>query len=66
MTKIVGKAQEKNENENENENKKNKKKKKKEEEEEEKKKKKKDGQHWSSIRVVGGWKNGRYITGSGV
>ena len=61
MTKIVGKAQEK----NENENKKNKKKKKKEEEEEEKKKKK-DGQHWSSIRVVGGWKNGRYITGSGV
>jgi hypothetical protein len=65
MTKIVGKAQEKNENENENENKKNKKKKKKEEEEEEKKKKK-DGQHWSSIRVVGGWKNGRYITGSGV
>ena len=63
MTKIVGKAQEKNENENENENKKNKKKKK---EEEEEKKKKKDGQHWSSIRVVGGWKNGRYITGSGV
>ena len=61
MTKIVGKAQEKNE--NENENKKNKKKKK---EEEEEKKKKKDGQHWSSIRVVGGWKNGRYITGSGV